>query len=72
MMQTPIPQGVNINPQAGQLGTNFALGVYDNQTKQYASQLDYLANTYATQQQFGSPLAYLSALNPMKMFSFGF
>ena len=62
MMQTPIPQGVNINPQAGQIGTNFALGVYDNQTRQYNSQLDYLANTYSAQQQFASPLAWIRGI----------
>ena len=62
MMQTPIPQGVNINPQAGQIGTQFALGVYDNQTRQYNSQLDYLANTYSAQQQFASPLAWIRGI----------
>lgn len=72
MSQTPIPQGLNINPNAGQLGTQFALGVFDNQTRQYGAQLDYMASTYATQQQFGSPLSYLNALNPTRMFSIGF
>lgn len=61
MMQTPIPQGVNINPQAGQLGTNFALGVYDNQTRQYNAQLDYMASTYASSQQ-NSPLNYITGI----------
>lgn len=40
-MQTPVPQGVNINPMAGKYGTDFALGVYEQQTRQYASQMDY-------------------------------
>ena len=62
MMQTPIPQGVNINPQAGQIGTNFALGVYDNQTRQYNAQLNYLSSTYATQQQYNSPLSWISGI----------
>lgn len=61
MMQTPIPQGVNINPQAGQLGTNFAMGVYDNQTRQYNAQLDYLSSTYAASQQ-NSPLKWITGI----------
>ena len=61
MMQTPIPQGVNINPQAGQIGTQFALGVYDNQTRQYNAQLDYLASTYASSQQ-NSPLNWITGV----------
>jgi hypothetical protein len=61
MMQTPIPQGVNINPQAGQVGTDFALGVYGNQTRQYDAQLGYLASTYASSQQ-NSPLNYITGI----------
>lgn len=62
MRQTPIPQGVNINPNAGQLGTQFALGVFDNQTRQYGAQLDYMSSTYAAQQQFASPLAWIKGI----------
>ena len=65
MMQTPIPQGVNINPQAGQLGTNFALGVYDNKTRQYGSLLDYNARTYSAQMQYAqanSPLNWITGI----------
>jgi len=74
-MQTPIPQGLGINPNAGQVGTQFALGVYGNQTSQYNAQLDYNARTYASQMQYAqanSPLQWISAVNPMRMFSFGF
>lgn len=61
MMQTPIPQGVNINPQAGQIGTQFALGVYNNQTRQYNAQLDYLSSTYAASQK-NSPLNWITGI----------
>ena len=64
-MQTPIPQGVNINPQAGQVGTQFALGVYGNQTSQYNSLLDYNAKTYASQMQYAqanSPLNWITGI----------
>lgn len=61
-IQTPIPQGANINPNAGKVGTDFALGVYGNQTSQYNAQLGYLANTYSAQQQFASPLAYIKGI----------
>lgn len=55
-MQTPVPQGVNINPNAGKQGTDFALGVYDNQTKQYEAQTRYAASTYT------SPLQWLQGI----------
>ncbi|NDC55449.1 MAG: hypothetical protein EBZ69_01280 [Alphaproteobacteria bacterium] len=58
---TPVPQGVNINPMAGQIGTNFALGVYGNQTSQYNAQLDYQASTYASSQQ-NSPLKWITGI----------
>lgn len=54
--QTPVPQGVNINPNAGKQGTDFALGVYDNQTRQYAAQTQYAASTYT------SPLQWLQGI----------
>lgn len=54
-MQTPIPQGVNINPNAGQMGTQFALGVYDNQTRQYQSQMQYAASQ-------PTPLSYITGI----------
>ena len=53
-MQTPVPQGANINPNAGQLGTQFALGVYDNQTRQYQSQMSYAAEN--------SPLNWITGI----------
>ena len=64
-MQTPIPQGVNINPAVGQVGTQFALGVYGNQTSQYNSLLDYNAKTYASQMQYAqanSPLNWITGI----------
>jgi hypothetical protein len=60
-IQTPIPQGVNVNPAAGQVGSNFALGVYGNQTSQYNAQLGYLASTYASSQQ-NSPLSWITGI----------
>ena len=74
---TPIPQGVNINPAAGQMGGNFALGVYGDQTQQYGSllgynssiynaQLDYNARTYASQMSYAASrptaVSYISAI----------
>lgn len=64
-MQTTIPQGVNINPNVGQVGTQFALGVYGNQTSQYNSLLDYNARTYASQMQYAqanSPLNWITGI----------
>jgi hypothetical protein len=64
-MQTPIPQGMNVNPAAGQVGTQFALGVYGNQTSQYNSLLDYNAKTYASQMQYAqanSPLNWITGI----------
>jgi hypothetical protein len=61
-IQTPIPQGVNINPTAGKTGSDFALGVYGNQTSQYNAQLGYLASTYNTSQQYNSPLSWISGV----------
>ena len=62
VINTPVPQGIGLNPQAGQVGTNFALGVFDNQTRQYNAQLNYLSSTYATQQQYNSPLSWISGI----------
>ena len=65
IIQTPIPQGVNVNPQAGQIGTNFALGVYGDQTRQYGSLLDYNARTYSAQMQYAqanSPLNWITGI----------
>lgn len=62
---TPIPTGVNINPAAGQIGTNFALGVYGNQTSQYNALLDYNASIYNTQTQYAadnSPLNWITGI----------
>jgi hypothetical protein len=64
-IQTPIPQGVNVNPVAGQMGSNFALGVYGNQTSQYNSLLDYNAKTYSSQMQYAqanSPLSWITGI----------
>lgn len=55
-IQTPVPQGVNINPMAGKQGTDFALGVYDNQTRQYAAQTQFAASTYT------SPIQWLQGI----------
>lgn len=55
-MQSPVPQGVNINPMAGKQGTDFALGVYDNQTRQYAAQTQFAASTYT------SPLQWIQGI----------
>jgi len=60
-IQTPIPQGANINPNAGRVGTDFALGVYGNQTSQYNAQLNYLSSTYATAQK-NSPLSWITGI----------
>ena len=62
---TPIPTGVNVNPAAGQIGTNFALGVYGNQTSQYNALLDYNASIYNTQTQYAaqnSPLNWITGV----------
>jgi hypothetical protein len=61
-IQTPIPQGVNINPTAGKTGSDFALGVYGNQTSQYNAQLGYLASTYETSQKYNSPLSWITGV----------
>jgi len=53
-MQTPVPQGIGLNPNAGQQGTQFALGVYDNQTRQYQSQMQYA--------QANSPLNWITGI----------
>jgi len=60
-IQTPIPQGVNINPNAGKNSQDFALGVYGNQTSQYNAQLGYLSSTYATAQK-NSPLSWITGI----------
>ena len=60
-IQTPIPQGVNINPNAGKNSQDFALGVYGNQTSQYNAQLGYLSSTYASSQQ-NSPLSWITGI----------
>jgi hypothetical protein len=60
-IQTPIPQGANINPNAGRVGTDYALGVYGNQTSQYNAQLGYLSSTYATAQK-NSPLSWITGI----------
>jgi hypothetical protein len=65
IIQTPIPQGVNINPAAGKNSQDFALGVYGNQTSQYNSLLDYNAKTYASQMQYAqanSPLSWITGI----------
>lgn len=61
-IQTPIPQGVNINPTAGKTGSDFALGVYGNQTSQYNAQLGYLASTYESSQKYNSPLSWITGV----------
>ena len=61
-IQTPIPQGVNINPNAGKNSQDFALGVYGNQTSQYNAQLGYLASTYETSQKYNSPLSWITGV----------
>ena len=60
-IQTPVPQGVNINPNAGRNSQDFALGVYGNQTSQYNAQLGYLSSTYASSQQ-NSPLSWITGI----------
>jgi hypothetical protein len=55
-MQTPVPQGMGLNPNAGKIGSDFALGVYDNQTRQYQSQMSYAQGTYT------SPVSWLNAI----------
>jgi len=62
---TPIPQGLGLNPAAGQIGTNFALGVYGNQTSQYNALLDYNASNYRAQTAYASansPLNYITGI----------
>lgn len=64
-ISTPIYGGMNINPAAGQIGTNFALGVYGNQTSQYNSLLDYNASVYNTQTSYAaqnSPLKWITGV----------
>lgn len=61
-MQTPVPQGVNINPMAGKYGTDFALGVYEQQTRQYGSQMDYASAN--------SPLRWVTGIGGLNPFSF--
>jgi len=53
-MQTPVPQGISLNPNAAQIGSNFALGVYGNQTSQYNSQMQYASQN--------SPLAWVTGV----------
>lgn len=53
-MQTPVSQGIGLNPNAGQIGSNFALGVYGNQTSQYNSQMQYASQN--------SPLAWVTGV----------
>jgi len=53
---------LNINPNAGGDATKFALGVFDTQSRNYASQLNYNASTYATNQNNNSPTAWISAV----------
>jgi len=55
-MQTPVPQGIGLNPNAGKTGSDFALGVYDNQTRQYQAQMSYAASTYT------SPLQWIQGI----------
>lgn len=62
---SPIPQGVNINQSAGQLGTDFAMGIYGNQTRQYGDLLNYNANVYQSQMSYAaqnSPLKYITGI----------
>jgi hypothetical protein len=60
-IQTAIPQGVSINPNAGKNSQDFALGVYGNQTSQYNAQLGYLSSTYGSSQQ-NSPLSWITGI----------
>ena len=53
-MQTPVPQGISLNPNAGQIASNFALGVYGNQTSQYNSQMQYASQN--------SPLSWVTGV----------
>ena len=53
---------LNVNPNAGSDAMKFALGVFDTQSRNYASQLNYNASTYATNQNNNSPTAWINAL----------
>lgn len=45
---------------AGNDAAKFALGVFDTQSRNYSSLLNYNASTYATNQQYNSPLSWFN------------
>lgn len=64
---------MGVNPNAGQAGADFALGVFGQQGANYRAGLDYSQNMYRTNQAYNSPLSWFSAIgqaNPVG-FSFG-
>lgn len=66
-------QLLNVNPNAGNDAAKFALGVFDTQSRNYQSLLNYNASTYRTNQEFNSPLSWVTGVGgaASKMFSFG-
>ena len=47
---------------AGNDAAKFALGVFDTQSRNYSSLLNYNASTYATQQQYNSPMSWVNTI----------
>jgi len=57
---------LNINPNAGSDAAKFALGVFDTQSRNYQSQLNYNASTYAN----NNPMGWVKAVGGLNPFSF--
>jgi len=53
---------LNVNGNAGNDAAKFALGVFDTQSRNYASLLNYNASTYATNQQYNSPMSWVNTI----------
>jgi hypothetical protein len=53
---------LNVNGNAGNDAAKFALGVFDTQSRNYSSLLNYNASTYATQQQYNSPMSWVNTI----------
>ena len=60
---------MGVNPNAGQAGADFALGVFGQQGANYRAGLDYSQNMYRTNQAYNSPLAWFTGIGQANPFT---
>ena len=56
---------LGVNQSAGSDAAKFALGVFNTQSQNYSSLLNYNASTYKTNQEYNSPLSWFNGASNM-------